>query len=513
MIQGVAEDVADAEAPISTEAKELAFRLFLAMGGQVGESFLSRLPRTLASEFGVHGVYVCEVAFDRDRVYPVVASLDDDSIQRPEYFGQGGVVDALIERGGAAHEQSALDAYPDDAALANLKVEALAGTVLRSDSGDPMGALLLIHRQPLPRCEMMKRALELFAPRVAAEMQRYQQDKALRRSEARLRFLAEHSKDMLFYYQILPVPTLQWVSPAAEDIFGYPPEAFHANPDLVLQLVDAEDRTTFASALASGSEEPLVARIRRADGSFRWVEYRDFSVYDGDQRLAGIGGTVRDITRRMEVEQAVRASEEYVRALLGAMPETLIRVAADGKILDYVAGEVAVGNGGQGQIIGRNYKELLSLAVVGVLDRTIRAAVRSNRPQRVEMELPGEQHRFYEARCLPFSDGEVLMVLRDLTAKRWHEGEEERQRLRDEIDTRIEHKARSNPYALTYREIAVLHLVVVGMADKQIADALGISIYTVNKHVGNILGKMNAASRTEAGVRAVKEGLLGLKQD
>jgi PAS domain S-box-containing protein len=360
---------------------------------------------------------------------------------------------------------------------------------------------------------MMKSALELFAPRVAAEMQRYQQDKALRRSEARLRFLAEHSKDMLFYYQILPVPTLQWVSPAAEEIFGYPPEAFHANPELVLQLVDAEDRSTFASALASGSEEPLVARIRRADGSYRWVEYRDFSVFDADRRLAGIGGTVRDITRRMEVEQAVRASEEYVRALLAAMPETLIRVAADGRILDYVAGEVAVGQGGPGQIIGRNYKELLSLAVVGVLDRTIRAAVRSNRPQRVEMELPGEQHRFYEARCLPFADGEVLMVLRDLTAKRWHEGEEERQRLRDEIDTRIEHKTRSNPYALTYREIAVLHLVVEGMADKQIADALGISIYTVNKHVGNILGKMNAASRTEAGVRAVKEGLLGLKQD
>ena len=46
------------------------------------------------------------------------------------------------------------------------------------------------------------------------------------------------------------------------------------------------------------------------------------------------------------------------------------------------------------------------------------------------------------------------------------------------------------------------------MADKQIADALGISMYTVNKHVGNVLGKMNAVSRTEAGVRAVKEGLL-----
>jgi PAS domain S-box-containing protein len=513
MIQTLAEDLAEGDTPISSEAKELALRAFLATSGQIGEGFLSRLPAALASELGVHGVYVCEVAFDRERVYPVVTWSDDKSVERPDHFGESSVVSVLIEQGSAAHERSAADLYPDDQVLAELKAEALAGAVLRSDSGDALGALLLIHRQPLPECETIKRALELFAPRAAAELQRHQQDVALRRSESRLRFLAERSKDMLFYYQVLPDPRLQWVSPAAEEIFGYPPEAFHANPELVLQLVDPEDRSTFASALVSGSEEPLVARVRRSDGNYRWVEYRDFSVFDAERRLSGIGGTVRDITRRIEVEQSVRASEEYVRALLSAMPETLLRVAADGKILDYVAGEVSVGQGGQNQVIGRNYKELLSLAVVGVLDRTIRAAVRSGRPQRVEMELPGDQHKFYEARCLPFSDGEVLVVLRDLTAKRWHEGEEERQRLRDEIDTRIEHKTRSNPYALTYREIAVLHLVVEGMADKQIADALGISIYTVNKHVGNILGKMNAASRTEAGVRAVKEGLLGLKQD
>jgi DNA-binding NarL/FixJ family response regulator len=63
---------------------------------------------------------------------------------------------------------------------------------------------------------------------------------------------------------------------------------------------------------------------------------------------------------------------------------------------------------------------------------------------------------------------------------------------------------------LAYREIAVLHLVVEGIADKQ-SPSLGINICTVNKHVGNILGKMNAASRTETDVRAVKT--CGLKQD
>jgi DNA-binding NarL/FixJ family response regulator len=37
---------------------------------------------------------------------------------------------------------------------------------------------------------------------------------------------------------------------------------------------------------------------------------------------------------------------------------------------------------------------------------------------------------------------------------------------------------------------------------------LGISTLTASKHLANILHKMGAAGRTEAGVRAVREGLL-----
>ena len=110
---------------------------------------------------------------------------------------------------------------------------------------------------------------------------------------------------------------------------------------------------------------------------------------------------------------------------------------------------------------------------------------------------------------MPFGEDEVLLILRDFTAIKWHEGETERRRYRDELDQKVEQRIKTNPYGLTYRELTILHLVAEGSADKQIAETLGISIYTVNKHVGNILSKMNAASRTEAGVRGIREGLLG----
>ena len=61
---------------------------------------------------------------------------------------------------------------------------------------------------------------------------------------------------------------------------------------------------------------------------------------------------------------------------------------------------------------------------------------------------------------------------------------------------------------LTIREKSVLQLLTVGKADKEIAVILDISDRTVGKHVENILSKMGVSSRLEAGVRAIREGLV-----
>jgi DNA-binding NarL/FixJ family response regulator len=63
---------------------------------------------------------------------------------------------------------------------------------------------------------------------------------------------------------------------------------------------------------------------------------------------------------------------------------------------------------------------------------------------------------------------------------------------------------------LTSREQDVLRLVATGIPNKAIALQLGISEHTVKFHVGAILGKLGAASRTEAVTVAVRAGLLPL---
>jgi NarL family two-component system response regulator LiaR len=63
---------------------------------------------------------------------------------------------------------------------------------------------------------------------------------------------------------------------------------------------------------------------------------------------------------------------------------------------------------------------------------------------------------------------------------------------------------------LTEREVEVLRVVAQGKSNQEIAAELMISEATVRTHVSNILGKLHLASRTQAALYALREGLASL---
>ena len=65
---------------------------------------------------------------------------------------------------------------------------------------------------------------------------------------------------------------------------------------------------------------------------------------------------------------------------------------------------------------------------------------------------------------------------------------------------------------LTQREVEVLRLIAQGHENREIAGQLVISEATVRTHVSNILGKLHLASRTQAALYALKEGLASLDE-
>lgn len=81
-------------------------------------------------------------------------------------------------------------------------------------------------------------------------------------------------------------------------------------------------------------------------------------------------------------------------------------------------------------------------------------------------------------------------------------------KLLKEISKPLEHAPTPDP--LTQREVDVLKLIATGLSNQEIANSLTVSEATVRTHVSHILSKLHLASRTQAALYALREGLTSL---
>ncbi len=161
--------------------------------------------------------------------------------------------------------------------------------------------------------------------RVAAE-------DGLRLSEERFRALVQNSSDVTLI--IDGAATIAYASPSAERIFGYAPEEVVGRDGL--DFMHPDDLEIALVALAQVVEDPdsqpkTLTRVRHADGSHRWVETALDNFID-DPQVAGVVAHLRDVTARVEAEEALRQSEERFRALVQNSSDAMLVVDAVGNV-------------------------------------------------------------------------------------------------------------------------------------------------------------------------------------
>jgi NarL family two-component system response regulator LiaR len=64
------------------------------------------------------------------------------------------------------------------------------------------------------------------------------------------------------------------------------------------------------------------------------------------------------------------------------------------------------------------------------------------------------------------------------------------------------------PSPLSQREVDVLRLVVEGMSNQEIAERLVLSVETIKTHMRHIMEKLAVTDRTQAAVKAMRQGLV-----
>ena len=131
---------------------------------------------------------------------------------------------------------------------------------------------------------------------------------ALKESELRYRTIADFTAD--WEYWSLPDGTLRYVSPSCEEVCGYTPDEFYADPLLLRQMVHPDDLALFDEHVHQlsdqGVAEPIDYRIRTKRGEERWIAHVCRPVFDPEGKPLGHRASNRDDTSNKQLQEQVR---------------------------------------------------------------------------------------------------------------------------------------------------------------------------------------------------------------
>lgn len=175
-------------------------------------------------------------------------------------------------------------------------------------------------------------ALNLMEDALAARHRAETAHAALQESEAKYRLLADNAADCIFW--IGPDGCFKYISPACEQISGYAPEEFLADPELMADMTYPDDRAAYQQHLANSvhtDRGELEMRIVHKDGSVRWISHHCKPIHDVNGEYLGRHGAKRNITARKQAEEQLRKLAQAVEQ----SPESIIITDLDGNI-EYV---------------------------------------------------------------------------------------------------------------------------------------------------------------------------------
>jgi two-component system CheB/CheR fusion protein len=213
---------------------------------------------------------------------------------------------------------------------------------------------------------------------------------------------------------------LEW-SEEVYRIFGLKMGDLQPTYETFLSLVHPEDRArvdgAYRQAVRESQAYETIHRIRRPDGSVRVVREKSEERRDGQGVAFASYGMVHDITESIEIEEALRVSQAFLRSALDSLSAHIAILDGQGRII-YVneawrqfSRDHRLASPGHG--VGVNYLEVCDAATAGVAEaRAVAVALRemlAGQRQAAEIEYPCHsptQKGWFAARFQRFDAGQ-----------------------------------------------------------------------------------------------------------
>lgn len=247
----------------------------------------------------------------------------------------------------------------------------------------------------------------------------------------------------------------KFVSKKAEEILGYAVGDWLTHRSFWKDRTYPDDREMVWETLCSATREKqdhcLEHRMIAADGRVVWM-HNNITIVEEDNRLS-LRGVMYDITIQKSAEQELnklnaeleqrvteRTSQleeanQELQAIFSALPDMFFRMDGDGVILDYKKENIPNFLALPRDLTGRRLQDLLPDAAVEQFHEALTCVRLSKGMTSFEfIRVEEDSDRSFEVRLLPFRETEIIVLVRDITARR--RAEEEIRFLNDDLQRR-----------------------------------------------------------------------------
>jgi len=274
--------------------------------------------------------------------------------------------------------------------------------------------------------------------------ERQQAIEALQESEEKYRHLIENTNDLVYAADAEGIIT--YIGPQATR-YGFAPEEVVSKN--MLEFIAPEDHERiieeFTQTMQTGKVFNSQFRLVEKSGDKFWVEDHANTIIDESGNIAGISGTLRDITDRKKAEDNLRASEAKFRTIFESVSDTIVYVDMSGNIIDTNMKIKDISGYEPEELIGKNFADMdiLNADSLQEISRTFGDTLNGAPAQSIQI---GINHRNgskiiaeTNPNLLKLSDGTegILVVIRDITERKQAEEalQENQKKLQTMFDT------------------------------------------------------------------------------
>ena len=321
--------------------------------------------------------------------------------------------------------ESAINAFPDDAGLAEINARAAAYFPVIGPEGRAVAAFRFGSRSGFKHPQALATAARLLGSRVAVELQRIAREDRLRGLERSVR-----EQSAFFRSTLDHIPVSVYVKNkdlkrifvnrayaelhgrAAEDMVGSDSDADF--PAEQAERVRASERKALLHGRTDQSEEVFTIAGRNVI-----LSIKRFPLLDESGAAWAVGGVALDVTELRSTEESLRRNLEYSNALLRASPDLLFVMDEDFAIRDWFCQNENDLMMRPPEFVGRRMDEILPSQVGADLRAAAERARASGRPVAFEYRVPTFGGvKDFEGRVVAPVNGQTLLVVRDITEQK-----------------------------------------------------------------------------------------------